>query len=338
MLSRPEGLGERALLAELEEGWAIRTASASYLPLGAGSHHWWVEDIDARAWFVTVDDLNARRNDPTESRIAVFDRLAAALGVAHALSERGARFVAAPVPARAGEVLRVIGEEWAVAVYPMIDGETFRGGQCLPLSDRLEVVDLISRLHSVPLPPSLRPRSDDYRLQNRRDLEDAVRHPASDAGPYAEPLEQLLTEHRRLIVDMLGEYDALVASARGLSDRHVPTHGEPHAGNAMRTTRGWVLVDWDMALLAAPERDLWLLEPGDGVATAAYEAVTRVDVIPALLTLFRLRWDLADLGLDIARLRAPHATSADDNRSWDGIAHVLSRRATGDVVPHAAWR
>ena len=56
MLSRPEGLDERALLAELEEGWAIRTASASYLPLGAGSHHWWVEDIDARAWFVTVDD------------------------------------------------------------------------------------------------------------------------------------------------------------------------------------------------------------------------------------------------------------------------------------------
>ncbi len=325
MLSRPEGLDERALLAELEEGWAIRTASASYLPLGAGSHHWRVEDIDARAWFVTVDDLNARRNDPTESRIAVFDRLAAALGAAHALSERGARFVVAPVPARAGEVLRAIGEEWAVGVYPMIEGETFRGGQCLPLSDRLEVVDLISRLHSVPLPPSSRPRSDDYRLQNRRDLEVAVRHPESDAGPYAEPLEHLLTERRRLIVDMLAEYDALVAC-------------EPHAGNAMRTTRGWVLVDWDMALLAAPERDLWLLEPGDGVATAAYEAVTRVDVIPALLTLFRLRWDLADLGLDIARLRAPHATSADDNRSWAGVTHVLSRRATGDVVPHAAWK
>ncbi|WP_432843998.1 phosphotransferase family protein [Dactylosporangium sp. CA-092794] len=36
----------------------------------------------------------------------------------------------------------------------------------------------------------------------------------------------------------------------------VLTHGEPHPGNTMRTGGGWLLIDWDTALLAAPERDL----------------------------------------------------------------------------------
>lgn len=339
MLSPPEGLDDRVLLGVLDEGWSLRSTSAAYLPVGAGSYHWRVDDLDAGDWFVTADDLDARREDPRESRKEVFDRLSAALGAAHALWEHGAHFVVAPVSSSDGEVLRAVGEQWAVAVYPRIDGEAFHGGQRLPVSDRLEVVDLIGRLHTVSLPPSSRPRADDYRLQNRGDLEHAVRDPAGsqDSGPYATPLAQVLREHERLILNMLAEYDDRVAHARGLTDRHVPTHGEPHAGNTMRTTQGWMLVDWDTARLAAPERDLWLLEPGDGAATSAYQAATGIELLPDLLDLFRLRWDLADLGVYIARLRAPHATSADDNRSWEGITHVLSRRSSGDVVPRAAW-
>ena len=105
----------------------------------------------------------------------------------------------------------------------------------------------------------------------------------------------------------------------------------------MRTTTGWKLVDWDTALVAAPERDVWLLESGDGTACAAYTKATGFNVQPELLALFRLRWDLSDLGVDIARLRAPHANSADDARAWEGIFHILTRRSLGDGIPQAAW-
>ena len=40
------------------------------------------------------------------------------------------------------------------------------------------------------------------------------------------------------------------------------THGEPHAGNVMRTDEGRLLVDWDTVALAPPERDLWMLVVG----------------------------------------------------------------------------
>src|SRR6476619_5727185 len=125
MLSRPKGLDDRVLLDALERGWALRSASASYLPVGAGSHHWRVVDVDGAGWFVTVDDLDARREDPRESRREVFDRLATALGTAHELRGRGARFVVAPISSCDGDVLRAVGEQWAVAVYPLVDGEAF---------------------------------------------------------------------------------------------------------------------------------------------------------------------------------------------------------------------
>jgi spectinomycin phosphotransferase/16S rRNA (guanine(1405)-N(7))-methyltransferase len=340
VLSRPVGLDDGVLLDALEESWALRPTSASYLRVGAGSYHWRVDDLDGASWFVTVDDLDAGRESPGQSRNDVLDRLAAALGAAFALSERGARFVVAPTASRDGDVVRVVGGRWAVAVYPLIAGEAFRGGQRLALADRLEVVDVIGQLHRFVLPPGKAPPEDDYELQNRADLEHAVEDPAGDrdAGPHAAPLARVLREHGPLIVDMLSEYDHLVARARTLADRQVPTHGEPHAGNTMRTRDGWVLVDWDTARRAAPERDLWLLEPGDGAAVGAYHAATGIEVLPDLLHLFRLRWDLKDLGSDVARLRASHGPSEDTSRSFRGVTRVLSRRSSGDVIPPAAWR
>jgi spectinomycin phosphotransferase/16S rRNA (guanine(1405)-N(7))-methyltransferase len=270
----------------------------------------------------------------------VFDRLSAALTTAHALEAGGADYVVGPIAGRKNGVVHRLGDLWAVAVYPMIDGETFNGGEPLPVADRLAVVEMIARLHTAPSPSPMPARVDDYRLQNRTDLESAIADPRRhvDVGPYSRSLAALLAEHRFVVDDMLAEYDDLVATARVQNDRVVLTHGEPHAGNTMRTATGWRLVDWDTALLAAPERDVWLLERGDGTACAAYTRATGFDVRPELLSLFRLRWDLGDLGLDIARLRAPHANTADDARAWEGIAHVLTRRRSGDAVPRAAWR
>ena len=340
MLTRPVDLSEPALGVLLAEAWGLHSTSMAYLPIGAGSHHWRVEDVDGRPWFVTVDDLDAGRHDPSESQAMVFDRLGAALAAAHALHETGVEFVVAPIAARAGEVLRRLAERWAVAVYPMVVGEAFRGGQPMPVADRLAVVALVARLHAAPLSARAHARADDHALRNRADLERAIRDPrgSSDVGPHADELASVIAMHEPLIGGLLAEYDALVAEARSHGHRNVLTHGETHAGNILRTPSGWVLVDWDTALVAAPERDLCLLEPGDGAATAVYTAATGTAIVPAMLDLFRLRWDLADLGIYVAQLRATHGTTEDDERAWDGVRRILDRRASGVTIPPAAWR
>ncbi|MCW6007555.1 hypothetical protein K1W54_23845 [Micromonospora sp. CPCC 205371] len=65
-----------------------------------------------------------------------------------------------------------------------------------------------------------------------------------------------------------------------------------------------------------PERDLWLVDPGDGSALAAYASATGVAAQPEMLDLYRTRWTACDLAIDTARFRRPHGDGADERESW----------------------
>lgn len=88
--------------------------------------------------------------------------------------------------------------------------------------------------------------------------------------------------------------------------------------------REW-LIDWDTALIAPPERDLWGLDPGDGSVLKAYSAATGVTPSAELLDLYRLRWDIADIAVDTGRFRRPHTGNADDEKSWDLLRALVAR-------------
>jgi hypothetical protein len=88
-----------------------------------------------------------------------------------------------------------------------------------------------------------------------------------------------------------------------------------------------VLIDWDTALVAPPERDLWLIDPGDGTILDAYASATGVTPIPDLVEAYRLRWDIADLAVDIGRFRRRHAGTPEDDKAWGFLASVIERLA-----------
>jgi hypothetical protein len=145
-------------------------------------------------------------------------------------------------------------------------------------------------------------------------------------GPYARPAAELLTAHAPGVRGALTRYDHLVSGALADPPGLVLTHGEPHAGNTMRTDAGWLLIDWDTVLAAPPERDLWDLDPGDGTLRA-YAAATGTALRPDLLELCRLRWDLTEIALGVARFREPHGASADDEESWTILKDLVTGTA-----------
>lgn len=110
---------------------------------------------------------------------------------------------------------------------------------------------------------------------------------------------------------------------RADTTRNVLTHGEPHPGNTLRTNDGWRLIDWDTALVAQPERDLWHLATPETLA--AYEEATGVRPRQDMLELYRLQWDLTDL-VEVAEcFSRPHTGTPNDDQSWEILTRIVTR-------------
>jgi len=329
VLTPPAGLPDGALSEALAEGWRIDIADLAYQPVGWGSHHWAATGHDGARWFVTVDELAGRRQHADEPLDAALSRLAAALSAAHALHEAGRGFVVAPVPTVEGRIVRRVGNH-ALALYPHVEGDSFGFGHQPDTDHAAAVLDMVVAVHGSPARVRDLAPVDDFAIPHRDQLEAALVESDGSArpsavGPYALEVAGLISRHAAAIRSALGRYDDLVTNALSAPSRAVLTHGEPHPGNTMRTVDGWVLIDWDTARVAPPERDLWSLDPGDGTMHAAYAERTGTALRPALLELYRRRWDLADVAVDVARFRRPHEGTAEDAKAFE----ILSAQVAG---------
>jgi spectinomycin phosphotransferase len=317
---RPAGIQDAELAAVLARHWQLEVAGLRYLPVGFGGYHWQAADPAGQRWFVTATEI------PAADGGALAD-LTGAMESACGLAAAGLDFVVAPVRGRTGQALARLGP-YAVTVFPYHDGVAGRFGDSQTDSARAAVVSLLARLHAstaaaVPVRPLQPP--------GREVLDRALRERAGPwtGGPFAEPARTLLAEHANGVAATLDRFDALVASVSAENRPPVITHGEPHPGNLLRSGRRLLLIDWDTAGLAAPERDLWWVLTGAGRAADRYARLTGHTVSPDALALYRLRWTLDDVCLALAEFRAPHARTADTEVSWAAMRSYLPALTAG---------
>ena len=330
MFSQPADLPEHAITAALADGWGFGPASLEYLPVGFGSHHWRAVSPAGDRLFVTVDDLVAKQRDEADSTGAVFGRLTQTFGAALSLRrDCGLDFVVAPIPAATstaagGAVLRRLSDRYSLLVHAYLDAPAAgTDGDFADAADRRAVVGLLARLHQAR--PPVRPVTDDLAVPQAAALRAAVTETDRPwrAGPYSERARVLLATHARSLTRLLGSYDQLAALVAARSDRFVVTHGEPHAANTLRTAAGLVFVDWDSALLAPPERDLWALAESDPDVLTAYQAASGTAVDAEALTACRLWYDLFEIAGYIRWLRGPHEDTADTAEAWHNLELFL---------------
>jgi spectinomycin phosphotransferase/16S rRNA (guanine(1405)-N(7))-methyltransferase len=293
-------------------------ASVAYRAVGFGSHHWAVTDPTGGGWFATVDDLEVKRRFATDSLDRAYGQLRTALDAARALRATGAAFVVAPVPTAGGEPLVRLTDRYAAAMYPMVDGQSFEFGGFADAEHRDAVQKMVVAVHRAPESVRRRAAEDDFAVPHRDALDAAVRGVEPPAcGPYAAQTAGLVADDADRIERLLARYDEL--AARADRRRAVLTHGEPHGANTLRTADGWRLIDWDTTLVAPPERDLWVL----GGDLTAYTRQTGIAVLPDLLEMYRLRWDIADIAVVVDRFRRPHTGDPNDDAEWNVLREVV---------------
>jgi spectinomycin phosphotransferase len=319
MRDRPAGVDDRELSAALADGWQLHVADAQYAPVGAGSYHWIVRDIEDRRWFATVDDLDVKRW-LGDDRATVSEGLRAAMDVAFALHHHhGLRFVLAPVPAQNGQTVLRLGAQYAVAVFPFVDGGSAPFGQELSSGDRDRLADMLAALHGS-VAAALPVRRARVALPRRGDLEAALSEVGEpwSGGPFSDQARELLAASITQIRRLLATFDTLAEHVRTLEP--VVTHGEPHPANLMRARTETMLIDWDTVGAAPPERDLWWIASDSVDLTARrYAEATGRRVDRDALAFYRLRWAFDDMANYTHELRASHHHTAGSERAWRAL-------------------
>jgi spectinomycin phosphotransferase len=306
----PENLDGDSVIDVLRQGWAFDAVTADYVAVGAGSYHWEVEDATGRRAFATVDDLG-QKAWLGDTRDAAFEGLRAAFDASVALRDGGLGFVVAPIPTREGQSLRRLDSQYAVALFPFVEGKAGEFG-CYEDGDREAILAMLAELHQAPVPAAV--RSSGLTIPGRRHLEAALLDADETwtGGPLSEPAREAVKSSAPDLAELLSLADRLAAEAEERGAGHVVTHGEPHAANVMRTNDGRVLVDWDTVALAPPERDLWMLVDDDQHDPA--------------LDFFRLTWDLKDIAEYLNVLRSPHEENEDTVRQHGALTNCAAIR------------
>jgi spectinomycin phosphotransferase len=323
MFTRPDVITDAAIISALRDGWGFDAVVADYLPVGFGSHHWMARAADGARRFVTVDDLGSRDYlGPTSPE--AYDALKRAFATVRTLHECGLDWVVGPCLDSQGQVLRWLDGTFSIAVFPYVEGHT--SPEYASDEERTGVVNLLTELHRSTERAAAVARRETFAVPNRADLELAMAEVAIPwtGGPYSEPARLLLFSHLDGVRGHLADYDRLAQQALDDPGKWHITHGEPHSRNVLRTDAGLQVIDWDTALVAPPERDLWMLAAtaSDPVAQQ-YTAATGHAVDTNLLRLYAVRWDLDEVGGYVAGCRAPHRETEDAAESWRNLQHFI---------------
>jgi spectinomycin phosphotransferase len=327
--TEPHDLDRLELTRLLEDRWELRLPQLEYMPVGFGSHHWSATDPQGVRHVATVDVLDATFRDSPDAD-AAFVALERALRTAASLRNDAAlEFVVAPLATADGAILHRLSARYALSVFPFVDGESSEWGPYEEPRDRRALGAVLGRLHraTVDVAHGL-PRRDDFAIPSRAALVDALHHLDDEwhLGPFAEPTRKLLRASARALSERLHAFDDLAARVRTSSDGWVVTHGEPHRANVIRGSDGRVyLVDWDTALLAPRERDLWMVLDEDRTGWREYrEHFGDAALNHEALVLYREWWELADIASFAAALRRPHERTDDTLATWRSLESYLT--------------
>lgn len=298
-----------------------------YVPEGGGSYHWKLIDENSQPHFVTVDDLD-NKDWIGDTRDAVFEGLGRALSTAAALrSEAGLEFVVSPVATGAGEVLRRLDDRYAVSVFPFLAGSSYPFGPYTDARLRSLALDMIAALHQST--PVVRERAPHHvpSFGGRHDLNNFLLDPGRpwSGGPFSQGAHRLLAPRSADLARLADGFGRLADATIAAQANPVITHGEPHPANVMWVDDRLVLIDWDTAALAPPERDVSLIAGTVDEGLDRYQQATGRELNPTAITLYRVRWYLDDMASAIRLFRNHHRDTPDTRRWWHGLSPRLEQ-------------
>jgi spectinomycin phosphotransferase len=226
-------------------------------------------------------------------------------------------------------------EQYAVAVFPFIDGTT-AFDTTLSETQWRQLAAIMAALHIsgdrcvVPALPH-ETFANPFAVPIDRVMQRATSTFAPTSSEQAQVLA-LLREQRADLERTLPRFDHLGKQARRLALPKVPTHGDPNLANVLIDHTGSLhLVDWGELALAPRERDLTFFT-GERFAAwleAYLEHTGRVRLHLELFTFYLYRWVLQEIACYTSRILLEPSEGLELAHAWQELQPYLP-------IPHAS--
>lgn len=293
-MREPPKLADTTIMAALHAHYGISITALTFLPLGSDSASavYRVHAADGATYLLKV-----RTGEGFSVPSLVVPRYFHDQGVPH---------IVAPLPTST-QTLWVIVNDFALSLYPFIDGRT---GADVGLSEQhwRAFGAMLKQIHTSQLTPDLLQivPCETFTPSRRSvitDLEAAITRQAF-AGPLERELAVFWHSRRDEIRTLVDRADALGRQLRQGSLPMVLCHADLHTWNVLLDTAQQLwLVDWDETILAPKERDLMfvvggigrdLVSPHDTACFFQGYGDTAID--PCALVYYRYAWAVQDMG------------------------------------------
>jgi spectinomycin phosphotransferase len=226
-------------------------------------------------------------------------------------------------------------EQYAVAVFPFIDGTT-AFDTTLSETQWRQLAAIITALHTSGDPcvvPAL--PHETFANPFAVPINEVMRRATSTFAPTSSEQTQVLAQEREQRADLertLQRFDHLGEQARWLALPKVPTHGDLNLANVLiDRTRSLHLVDWGELALAPRERDLTFFT-GERFAAwleAYFEHTGRVRLHLELFTFYLYRWVLQEIACYTSRILLEPSEELEQAHAWQELQPYLP-------IPHAS--
>ena len=332
----PPALAEEAIVGALEAGFGVRVAGLVFLPVGN----------DAASWAYRVE---VARGPSLFLKVRAGAGAMPGAAVPGYLHRHGVPLVLPPLPTGAGAPYVVL-DRFALALYPLLDVATGAEVGLSPAQWR-ELGAAVRRTHSLPPTAELAELAGrEWFRPSRRALLPALEAEVArtdPADPVAGALARFWTARRDLIDALVDRADRLGRELAGEPFRPVLCHGDLHTWNVLvdADQHLWI-VDWDEAVLAPRERDLFfvvggighgLVRPRDTDSFLQGYGETGID--PRRLAYYRTAWavqDIAAYGEEV--LLAPALGEATRRAAVNGFMDLFEPGNIVDLAGRFAER
>ena len=275
-------IGEEALKDILKENYNLRVTNFSPVLVGEMGESYVVAG-DTEKYFLKI--LHKNKIDSVKN-------LEATLALTAFLKKSGIEEIGYPIPSLSGE-LKISLENYYLVLQNYIDATSL---QSLETDDITKIAEIVAKIHGASI-IDLEIEEETYGTEYADLLLKQLAVAEKEDGVWPKAVRDLLLPHKSRLEADLERLHFFSAQTSSTKKTLVITHGDLILNNILKDKAGKIyIVDWDMAKLALPERDLWFFAKDNGVKfLSAYQKLTDYSIDKNVMSFFLYKRYLEDI-------------------------------------------